>query len=219
MAIPMCIQYIQEGALSVMAKGKAEALDDILELARLRRQSGMLTLEHTQGGRVEEGEVFLQAGQPVYARVGQLVGQHALNWLQSWHNIYFSIGTEESVQAVATPPAVNSNRAVAVPAPLPQHSPSNGGGFMEPVNERLLGNDNSSTPGSSYTPGIEWLVPQKRGVEREVLALPLTRRQRYIYFLVDGRRTVSDLSRCTGKNIQEIQLTLGELQEQGLVAV
>ena len=69
------------------------------------------------------------------------------------------------------------------------------------------------------TPGIEWLVPQKRGIEREVLSLPLTRRQRFIYFLVDGRRTVSDLSRCTGKNIQEIELLLSELQEQGLVAV
>jgi hypothetical protein len=197
-----------------MAKGKAETLDDVLELARLRRQSGMLTLEHTQGGRVEEGEVFLQAGQPVYARVGQLVGHDALNWLQSWHNIYFSMGTEESVQPVATPPAGDGNRAVAVPAPLPQYSPLNGGGFMEPVSERLPGNRNGST-----TLGIEWLVPQKRGVEREVLALPLTRSQRYIYFLVDGRRTVSDLSRCTGKNIQEIELILSELQGQGLVAV
>ncbi len=79
-----------------MAKGKAESLDDVLELARLRRQSGMLTLEHTQAGRVEEGEVFLQAGQPIYARVGQLVGQDALNWLLRWRNIYFSVGTEES---------------------------------------------------------------------------------------------------------------------------
>ena len=54
---------------------------------------------------------------------------------------------------------------------------------------------------------------------REVLSLPLTRRQRFVYFLVDGRRTVSDLSRCTGKSIQEIELLLSELQEQGLVAV
>ncbi len=202
-----------------MAKGKAETLDDVLEFARLRRQSGMLTLEYTQGGRFEEGEVFLQAGQPVYARVGRLVGQDALNWLQSWHNIYFSMGTEASVQTVATPPAVNGNRFVAVPEPLPQQSSLNGGSLIEPVSKRIPGNGNGSTLRSSYTPGIELLVPQKRGIEREVLALPLTRRQRYIYFLVDGHRTVSDLSRCTGKNIQEIELILNELQEQGLVAV
>jgi len=63
------------------------------------------------------------------------------------------------------------------------------------------------------------LVPQKREVERDVLSLPLTRRQRFIYFLVDGRRTVADLSRCTGKNIQEVELILSELQEQGLVNI
>ncbi len=154
-----------------MAKGNAERLDRVLELARARRQNGMITIEHTQGGRVEEGEVFFQTGQPINARVGHLVGQDALNWLMKWRNITYTIGTEESLQSVAS------------------------------------------------TPGIEWLVPQKRGIEREVLALPLTRRQRFIYFLVDGRRTVADLARCTGKNTQEIELILSELREQGLVAV
>ena len=154
-----------------MTKGNAERLDSVLELARARRQNGMMTIEHTQGGRVEEGEVFFQTGQPINARVGHLVGQDALNWLMKWRNITYTIGTEESLQSV------------------------------------------------SSTPGIEWLVPQKRGIEREVLALPLTRRQRFIYFLVDGRRTVADLARCTGKNTQEIELILSELQEQGLVAV
>ena len=200
-----------------MAKGKAENLDDVLEVARLRKQSGMLTLEHTQGGRVEEGEVFLQAGQPIYARVGHLVGQDALNWLLRWRNIYFSIGTEESTPPVGTPS--NGKDNTAIPAPLQQHSPPAGDGSVGPVSGRVRGARSGSTPGNSYAPGIEWLVPQKRGVEREVLSLPLTRRQRFIYFLVDGRRTVSDLSRCTGKNIQEIELILNELREQGLVAV
>ena len=154
-----------------MTKGNAERLDSVLELARARRQNGMITIEHTQGGRVEEGEVFFQTGQPINARVGHLVGQDALNWLMKWRNITYTIGTEESLQSV------------------------------------------------SSTPGIEWLGPQKRGIEREVLAVPLTRRQRFIYFLVDGRRTVADLARCTGKNTQEIELILSELREQGLVAV
>ncbi len=202
-----------------MAKGKAENLNEVLELARLRRQNGMLTLEHKQGGRVEEGEVLLQAGQPIYARVGQLVGQDALNWLLRWHNFYFSVDTEESRQAAGAPPAAKSENPVAVPASQSQRSPLNGGNVSEPVSERVPDKGKNPPPLSSYGPGIEWLVPQKRGVEREVLALPLTRRQRYIYFLVDGRRTVSDLSRCTGKDIQEIELILNELQGQGLVAV
>ncbi len=202
-----------------MAKGKAENLDDVLEVARLRKQSGMLTLEHTQGGRVEEGEVFLQAGQPIYARVGHLIGQDALNWLLRWRNIYFSIGPEDSTLPVSTPAPGKGENSSAVSAPLPQRSLPADAGSVGPVRGGTRGDKSGSTPGNSYAPGIEWLVPQKRGVEREVLSLPLTRRQRFIYFLVDGRRTVSDLSRCTGKNIQEIELILNELREQGLVAV
>jgi predicted transcriptional regulator len=77
----------------------------------------------------------------------------------------------------------------------------------------------ASRPNPTPPPGIEWLVPQKRRVGEDVLSLPLTRRQRYIYFLVDGRRSVSDLSRTTGKTIQEVELVLRELQEQGLISV
>jgi hypothetical protein len=202
-----------------MAKGKAESVDNVLELARTRQQSGMVAIEHTQGGKVEAGEVFFQAGQPIYARVGHLVGQDALNWLLKWRNIYYTMGTDESTQTVGTTSASNVNSADSNPSPLPKYSPLNRSSSTGPVGAHLPVDGRGSPSNNTPTPGIEWLVPQKRGIEREVLSLPLTRRQRFIYFLVDGRRTVSDLSRCTGKNIQEIELILNELREQGLVAV
>ena len=202
-----------------MAKGKAESVDNVLELARTRQQSGMVAIEHTQGGKVEAGEVFFQAGQPIYARVGHLVGQDALNWLLKWRNIYYTMGTDESTQTVGTTSASNVNSADSNPSPLPKYSPLNRSSSTGPVGAHLPVDGRGSPSNNTPTPGIEWLVPQKRGIEREVLSLPLTRRQRFIYFLVDGRRTVSDLSRCTGKSIQEIELLLGELLEQGLVAV
>jgi hypothetical protein len=188
-----------------MAKGRAESLDNVLELARMSRQSGMVIIEHTQGGKVDEGEVFIQAGQPIYARVGHLVGQNALNWLLQWRNINYSMATDESMQSI--------------PSPFSKSSSQNRSSSSMPVGANSGSDGRDSPINNTYTPGIERLVPQKRGIEREVLSLPLTRRQRFIYFLVDGRRTVSDLSRCTGKSIQEIELLLGELQEQGLVAV
>ena len=198
-------------------KGKAERLDDVLESAHVRRQTGMLTIEHTQGGRVELGELYLQAGQPVYARVGQLIGQDALNYLLRWRNISITVATEDTSEPAGTLAARDTASDVAVSSPLLQHSSLNGNGSREEVSERGKGNWNNSSP--TNTPEVEWLVPQKRGVERDVLSLPLTRRQRLIYLLVDGRRTIADLSRCTGKNAQEVQLILRELQEQGLVAI
>ncbi len=201
-----------------MAKGKADSLDEVLEIARARRQSGLLTIEHTQGGRLEEGELYLQAGQPVYARVGQLVGQDALNWLLQWHNIFFTISPEAPRQPAAVPAAGNSDSVVPAP-PISSSKSSPPNSPTGVVSERGSGDTNSLPRTNSYPPGIEWLVPQKRAVEKDVLSLPLTRRQRFIYFLVDGRRSISDLARCTGKNIQEVELILSELQEQGLVVV
>jgi len=209
-----------------MAKGKAESLDDVLALARMRRQSGILTIEHTQGGRVEEGEVYLQVGQPVYARVGQLVGQDALNWLLKWRSIYFTIGPEDPGLPVGTPATGNGTDNGTATAPSLRAAPSLsqnpqlvGDISRKLASERFAGDGNDSSQRNSVAPGVEWFVPQKRSIDRDVLSLPLTRRQRFIYFLVDGRRTISDLSRCTGKNIQEVELILRELQEQGLVAV
>ena len=202
-----------------MAKGNAESLRDVLELARIRRLNGMMTIEHTQSGKVEEGEVFFQTGQPIQARVGRLVGQDALNWLIKWHYIVYTIGTDETLQSINTTSVNNQNNATPTPSPTPSYVPTNVIPSTGPVVAQREVNGRGSKLINTTTPGIEWLVPQKRGIEREVLALPLTRRQRFIYFLVDGRRTVADLARCTGKNTQEIELILSELQEQGLVAV
>ena len=202
-----------------MAKGNAESLDGVLELARTRRQNGMMTIEHSQGGRVEEGEVFFQTGQPIHARVGHLVGQDALNWLMKWRNITYTIGNDESLQSVATTTVHNPKSSTSTPSTTPKYLPVNGMPATGPVGAQIQDDGRGSPLINTSTLGIEWLVPQKRGIEREVLALPLTRRQRFIYFLVDGRRTVADLARCTGKNTQEIELILSELQEQGLVAI
>lgn len=198
-------------------KGKAERLDDVLASARVGRQTGMLTIEHTLGGRVELGELYLQAGQPVYARIGQLNGQDALNYLLRWRNIYITNAAEDTSEPASTIAVGDDASAVPVSSPLPQYSSLNENSSRERVSERGTSNWNNSS--ATNTPGVEWLVPQKWGVERDVLSLPLTRRQRFIYLLVDGRRSIADLSRCTGKNIQEVQLILRELQEQGLVAV
>ncbi len=200
-----------------MAKGNAENLRDILELARSRRLNGIMIIEHKQAGKVEEGEVFFQTGQPIQARIGRLAGQDALNWIMRWHNITYSIGTDESLQSIATSNISTQN--IASSTPIPTYLSPNGLPSTRPVAAQVQVNGRSSLLNNTSTPGIDWLVPQKRGIEREVLALPLTRRQRFIYFLVDGRRTIADLARCTGKNTQEIELILSELHEQGLIAV
>ena len=216
---------------------EAESLRDILALIRMRKQSGLLSVEHYSGLRFEEGEILIQDGQPTHAHSGQLTGQDALMFLLGWHQVYFtfladqrqqpasisartsannrnasSVGTSV-IPFTSKPPQVNTTEndlAIATKLPLAK---LNGDTTSVGINDPMY------RPGDPITPALEWLVPQKLETEHDILSLPLTRPQRSIYLLVDGHRTVADLSRCTRRSMQEIERLLIELQEQGLIAI
>ena len=225
-----------------MTKGRDNAVDslsDLLELVRMRRQSGSLSVERFHAGRLEEGEIYFQGGQPTFAHTGQLSGQEALSWMLSWHQVYFSFNVEELRTSAAVPTsASNAVAANAQTSPLsakpsqvntntsmpttPSRLPPANAGIREVARSAGDSDNTNKATGlnaSPVTPGLEWLVPQKVGGERDVLSLPLTRPQRSIYLLVDGRRTISDLSRCTRKSVQEIERLLTELREQDLISI
>lgn len=209
-----------------MTKGRdiaAESISDLLDVARAQRRNGLLRAERSQGGRLEEGEIYLVAGQPIYARTGGLVGLSALNHLLSWRNIYFSFVTD-----VPQPPAniFSTLRPYGTTTTLGPRTQSLGS-FSFPATRGLKWDATesretirpASLPPRGNTPGIERLVPWKREPEREIFTLNLSRRQRLIYFLVDGQRKVADLARTTNKTVLETELVINELQELGLISL
>lgn len=200
--------------MRVMTKGRntaAVSVESILEVAHAQQRSGLLSLETTQRGFLEEGELYLLAGQPTYARAGALVGLDAFHCLRSWRNIYFSF-----IPDAPRPPANILLPGRGVTNPLPAYSPA-----LMPRSTDKLGPFSAVEPGATPprvgSVGIEHRVPQKVEPERQVSSLILTRRQRLVYFLVDGQHTMADLARTTNKTLLEIELILSELQEQGLV--
>lgn len=214
-----------------MAKGRdklAETLSDVLELVRVKRQTGLLSIERLREGYYEEGEVYVQAGQPVYARSGQLSGQEALVRLLNWRQIYFVFLPQAARPAanIASPASVNgafaaSSLARTLTAPrFPAVSGNSSLRTTEPD-----GTEAQSIPPQNLLsvegdiPGLEWLVPRKLGDDHDIMNLPLTRPQRSIYLLIDGRRSVADLARCTRKSMQEVERLLFELRERGLIGI
>lgn len=203
----------------MMTKGRdtiAESVGNLLEVARMQQRSGLLSMEYSQGGFVEAGEVYLLGGQPIYARVGSLAGPQALRYLLSWRNVSFTFATEAPRPPANifplpgvrnTYPSLHLHSRALVPLPTTdklRHS-----GPLDPGQSAL----------QKIGPGTEHLVPRKVEPEREIGSLLLTRRQRLIYFLVDGQHTVADLARTTSKTMLEIATILGELQEQGLITM
>lgn len=211
-----------KGVALTMTKGRdiaAESISDILEVAHLQRRSGLMRVECSQGKRLEEGELYILAGQPIYARTGKLLGHEALRYLLNWRNIYFSFSTDVPRPPANISPAFTTSNATsslyaAPPGTMPD--PVARGPRWSAVEER-----DTSFPlnRSRSASGSAWLVPQKTDLGRDILTLPLTRRQRLVYFLVNGQRTIGDLARTSGKAISDIELILSELQGQGLVVI
>src|SRR5947209_20484139 len=238
-----------------MIKGRdnaAESLADLLELIRMRRQSGLLSIEPIQATHFEEGEIYIQAGQPTYAHTGQLLGQQAFLRMLSWRQVYFTFLANQprlpanissaystnniAVAANSSPISPGSNPslletrrnipAVALTYPTAQNSPAPASHPQVNLNripgegsERATRQTQSTSDSKASSPGFEWLAPRKLGNDREVLSLPLTRPQRSIYMLVNGNRTVADLSRCMRKSLLEVERLLTELQERGLISI
>lgn len=185
-------------------KGKkrdADNLGDLLSTLYVEQQSGLLSVEYFQNGRWEEGELYILAGQPVYARQGKVGGQEALKRLFLWRPLRFSFSTDAPRPPANLPASiggmpVQTNHAMPVVRPHATGNLSNG-----------------------VRPPRELLIPQKIGGPQQGLSLPLTHRQRLIYFLINGQRTIADLSRTSGKTIPEVEEILRELQYYGLIEI
>lgn len=186
-----------------MDKGQnkeAESISDILLAASARQQSGLLNIECIHEGRKEKGELYILAGQPIYARAGKRSGQEALEYILTWHTIRFSLIADAS-----RPPANLSSRVRISPPVIPPNLPPTHSPGVPAARE------NKGQAGS------EQFIPRKIGPEPYAFSLSLTRRQRLIYFLIDGQRTITDLARCSGKAVMEVESILYELQQIGLV--
>lgn len=191
------------GGMQTMAhkgeKRDARSLGDLLSTLYLQQHSGLLSVECFQHGRWEEGELYILTGQPIYARLGKLGGQEALKQLLLWHPLRFAFATN-----APRPPANLPASVGALPTPprvLPTTAP------------HVSGNPQAN---GAHPPETH-LVPHKIGVPPQVHALPLTHRQRMIYFLINGQRTIADLSRTSGRTIPEVEEILQELLYHGLV--
>lgn len=197
----------------------AESIGGFLDVARVQGRSGLLRAECSRGESLEEGELYILAGQPIYARTGTLLGYEALNYLLNWRKVYFSFSTDVprppaniSPMFAIHPLASSMNTSLPGSAPSPV-APDLRWNIVPERNNLVARESNQSLSGK------KWLVPQKARLTQDIQAFALTRRQRLVYLLVDGQRTIGDLARTTGKTVADVELILNELGQRGLVVV
>jgi hypothetical protein len=187
----------------------AEKLSDIIDLLCVRRYSGLLSVERFAGRRFEEGEIYFEQGSPVSARYNQKSGKEAFVRLEAWRQVYFAFDKN------APGPILRDNLSLTLsPASEPHQS-------SQPLSSGALRWGSLSRQHTVSRPlsDVEQWVPHRSQARLDVLSLPLTRAQRAIYLLVDGKRTVVDLARCIGKSIQIVMQLLNELLGLGLILI
>lgn len=222
-------------------------LSNLISMISLGQQSGILRVVRGEGATQEVGQIRFVAGTPAAATLGSLTGAGALNVLMNWGECLYSfdeIGGGDSRVTNSTPSgaAPSSGAFGSVPesppplswgrsfpaSPLPSDSASStvggsGPGYI-PQSPPPLSGYPASQPsyGSSATPGARGAISLTSVFRRIVLAerveqLPLDRRERMILLLVDGRRSVAEISRITRRDEQEICAVLDHLTGLGLI--
>jgi hypothetical protein len=67
------------------------------------------------------------------------------------------------------------------------------------------------------SPDLLAVCPRRTGLSEHIEQLPLDRRERMVLLLIDGRRTLSDLARLTGRTEREVLAVLDHMERLGLV--
>jgi hypothetical protein len=208
----------------------ADRLVHIISSIQRGRSSGVLTAKRGEGIFLEEGTIAFTNGQVSNANVGRRRGSEALNWLSTWESCRFIFVPTEARVQVSQPSLPAKSIATSPPAlGPPDHMPKTRlsaqqtSGLSSPekqdglqvVSERASNGEKGQldTPASVAPFPTQQLDAAQRLIEQH----GLSRVHKQLFYLVDGRRSIVDLVRLTGKRGSEIYKLLGELERAHVI--
>ncbi len=208
-----------------------EHLTPILQEMMMQRQTGLLSLEHvTEVGR-EHGEIHFEAGEVTIASTGHHVGVAALAAIRTWQHVYYTFYEDATVplyritedRSTHQPVTTGADRHRRLSGVLPLPSKEQG----LPRSTRPL----PQVPATPQPQAVPAPIAQDQvlypGVDAIFRALPrvataatmnrLERRERIIFALLDGRRTLRDVARLTHQTEVRVARILVQLLSYGYI--
>src|SRR5579859_4664629 len=184
-----------------------DSLADIIHVIHLGSRSGRLTVERNLDKRVEEGYIVFANGRVMEARVGQYTGPAAYNYFNTWGTCRFSFvsGTSvppHSIQSAQSPYGAPAANAFTNTTMSPMQQNGEAGAY-----------DQRSASSSLFPLRLqagEVILMQSGGAQ-------LPRAHRRLLLLINGQRSVSELVRLMGRNLEEMQALLNELERAGFI--
>jgi hypothetical protein len=190
-------------------------LSQIIEVIQLGRKTGVLHVERNYQGRVETGEIHFLQGQISGARggvYGELMGRDAVRWLRVWQACRFIFTSPTS-----TP--VTQALGERVTQPLPRSVPEEYSPVTGHTTARLPAIQRTPVLPETKTPsGVPGLLYSTEQGLRLLEQVGLSRTHRHLLLLIDGRRSLAELSRLMGRREDDVQQALRDLVRTGIVS-
>lgn len=190
-------------------------LADIIHIIHIGCKSGTLTVERGEGNTLEEGFILFFEGRAVEAKVGQMNGPAAFNYLNRWQTCRFAFvsqtGQNSSPSRPTTQP-LSPQSGISSKVSRQQHSSAGISGTS--VNTDSLSYPYQvparQSPYPLRTPSGEVAVQHPESFQ-------LPRFHRRLLLLINGQRGTQELARLMVRNLNEVQMLLNDLERSGLI--
>lgn len=191
---------------------EAGALITIISRIQRARKTGLLVVKRVNKGILEEGAITFVKGQVTGSETGRRRGQDAFNIMSQWKDCRFSFvspGLQDDLSLFPPPPPSSP--------PVIQASPS----WMPPSS--LPTSEEMAAAKPDYSLSIPAVAIPVQNMPFEP-ALPKidqlgSRLYRQIFLLLDGRRSVAELIRLTGRPPAEVDKVLRKLEQAGVIRI
>lgn len=179
-------------------------LSTVIDALLLGKKSGLLTVERGEGETFEEGTMTLMNGQVVNATLGRYRGRDAATKMFSWQACRFSFtpGASGNTGQVTSP--LSESQTDTLYTRRPSYEPQQKS-IPDPdiLNRRPSASDFSS----------EFLENILLNLDRH----GLSRTHRRLFLLIDGRRSVRELSALIGHTPSNTVNLLADLERNGFI--
>jgi hypothetical protein len=218
----------------------APSLSEVIKQMVLNRATGVLTIWRATGARQEDTRIrmIIEQGHPIYVYRGsqrESATESILTWVNSWGEIRFSFQSTEARFRIPPPqlaPQEDQANVSDTQTKSPSQTenqpgrayPSTSGRTRELPLLSDISRQEENRPSVPSSGGPQATAPASTiatltAYGREYAPANLPRYDRIIFLLINGRRTVSDLSQLTKRPQEDVFSTLQRLKNLQLITI
>jgi hypothetical protein len=208
----------------------APSLVEVIKQLLIYRPTGVLTIWRASGSVQEDARISIEQGRLLHVYWGSYsenANETILGWINSWGPIHFSfLATGSHLQLPAPGQTARQEQSSLSQSSVKRASPRRRPAATQPL--QALPTATRPFDNSSVNAGIrqgkpplgnETVIISHTSYGRDYPPSYLPRHDRTIFLLINGRRSVVDLSHLTKRSLEEVYKTLYRLQNLQLITV